>query len=82
LNPKNGTIVHLWDLAPDEKSQTTDSGLDFSAYTTVIREFYAKHPEYQNIPKSYLMSFLTNPNFKTADELYEMAVKGEMRIHF
>src|SRR6266403_101704 len=31
------------------KIKTTDSGLDFSAYTTVITEFYTKHPVYQNI---------------------------------
>lgn len=64
------------------KIKTSDSGPDFSAYTTVITEFYTKHPEYQNIPKVYLLSFLTNRNYKTADQLYEMAVKGEMRTHF
>jgi hypothetical protein len=69
-------------LAEYTKIKTTDSGLDFSAYTTVITEFYTKHPEYQNIPKVYLLSFLTNRSYKTADQLYEMAVKGEMRTHF
>jgi hypothetical protein len=64
------------------KIKTTDSGLDFSAYTTIITEFYTKHPEYQHIPKVYLMLFLTNRTYKTADQLYEMAVKGEMRTHF
>ncbi len=64
------------------KIKTTDSGPDFSAYTTVLTEFYTKHPEYQNIPKVYLLSFLTNRNYKTAGQLSQMAVKGEMRTHF
>ena len=64
------------------KIETTDSGPDLSAYTTVLTEFYTKHPEYQNIPTVYILSFLSNRNYKTADQLYQMAVKGEMRTHF
>ncbi len=64
------------------KIETTDSGPDLSAYTTVLTEFYTKHPAYQNIPTVYILSFLSNRNYKTADQLYQMAVKGEMRTHF
>jgi hypothetical protein len=64
------------------KIRILDSGPDFSTYTTVITEFYTKHPEYQNIPKAHILSYLTDRNFKTADELYQMALKGEMPTHF
>jgi hypothetical protein len=55
---------------------------DFTAYTTVITEFYTKHPEYRGVPFFYLLSFLSDRQFKTADELYQMALKGELRTNF
>jgi hypothetical protein len=64
------------------KIEITDSGPDFSAYTTIITEFYTKHPEYQNIAKVHLLYFLSDRNFKTADQLYQIAVKGEIRDHY
>jgi hypothetical protein len=64
------------------KIRILDSGPDFSAYTTVITEFYTTHPEYQNIPKAHILSYLTDRKFKTADQLYQMALKGEMPTHF
>jgi hypothetical protein len=64
------------------KIKIADSGPDLSAYTTVLTEFYTKHPEYQNIPKVYLLSFLTDRAYKTADQLSEMAMKREIRTHF
>jgi hypothetical protein len=54
-------------------------GLDLSAYTDVITEFYTKHPEYQGIPFGNLLKLLSDRNSKTADQLYQMAVKGELR---
>ena len=59
-----------------------DSEVDASVYTSVLTEFYSKHSEYQNIPVVYLMSFLTDSERKTADQLYQMALKGEMRTQF
>lgn len=64
------------------KIQDTDSQVDLRAYTSVITDFYSKHPEYQSIPKVYLLSFLTDRRFKTSDQLYQMASKGEMRTRF
>lgn len=62
------------------KTRYTDaSGPDFSAYTDVITEFYTKHPEYRGIPFVRLLQLLSDSNNKTADELYQMALKGEMR---
>ena len=55
---------------------------DFTAYTTVITEFYTRHPEYRGIPFAYLLSFLSDRQYKTADQLYQMAVKGELRTEF
>lgn len=58
------------------KVKFTDSGdLDFSAYTDVITEFYTKHPEYRGIPFASLLNSLGK--YKTSDELYQMALKGE-----
>lgn len=58
---------------------TEASGPDFSAYADVITEFYTKHPEYQGIPFVNLMKSLSDRNYKTADQLYQMALKGELR---
>jgi hypothetical protein len=54
-------------------------GLDFTSYTNVITEFYTKHPEYQGIPFGNLLELLSDRNPKTADQLYQMALKGELR---
>ena len=54
---------------------TVSGDLDFSAYTDVITEFYTKHPEYRGIPFANLMDSLGR--YKTADELYQTALKGE-----
>jgi hypothetical protein len=64
------------------KYQTKDSRADLSVYVTVITEFYTKHPEYRNIPFFYLMRFLSDSQRKTADQIYEMALKGEIRTTF
>ena len=58
---------------------TEASGLDVTAYTDVITEFYTKHPEYQGVAFVSLMKLLSDRNYKTADQLYEMALKGEIR---
>lgn len=58
---------------------TEASGPDFTAYTDVITEFYTKHPEYRGIPFLNLMKLLSDRNYKTADQLYQMALKEELR---
>ena len=60
----------------------TDSGPDFSAYTTVITNFYSRHAEYQGIPYIYLLDFLSDSEFKTAEQLYQMAKEGKLRTVF
>jgi hypothetical protein len=45
-------------------------GPDFSAYTTVITEFYTKHPEYRDTPISLLMESLAGTKGLTADDIY------------
>jgi hypothetical protein len=59
-------------------NQTVDNG----AYTTVITKFYEKYPKYKNVPFIYLMSILNDSKYKTADDLYSMAEKGELRTVF
>jgi hypothetical protein len=60
------------------KIKTTDSGPDFSAYTTLVTEFYARHPEYQNVSIGYLLLSLSDRNYQSVDQLYQMA-KREWR---
>lgn len=55
---------------------------DFSSYTTVITEFYTKYPEHRNIPFVYILSFLNDQQYKTADQLHLMALQGELRTNF
>jgi hypothetical protein len=61
------------------KGKLTESGMDTSAYTSVITEFYTKHPEYRRVPFSSLLLLLSDKKHKTAEELYAMALKGEIR---
>ena len=78
-NPRARCQNHLEEFS---KSNLSDSGTDFSAYTTVLTEFYTKHPEYQNIPEPYLFTFLSDRNNKTADQLYQMALAGKIDTNF
>jgi hypothetical protein len=52
------------------------------AYITVLTDFYTSHPEYRGIPSAYLLEFLGDSRFKTADQLHQMALKGEIRTTF
>ncbi len=61
------------------KCKYISSTVDCSPYTTVITEFYTKHHEYQGIPFPNLMDSLSDSKHKTTDQLYQMALKGEIR---
>jgi hypothetical protein len=54
--------------------------LDFSVYADPITEFYTKHPEYQGVPFPFLMEFLSDKKCSTADQLYQMALAGKLRV--
>ena len=60
-------------------AKTTDSGIDYGPYTDTITEFYRKYPEYQGVPFFKLLKSLSDSKVRTADELYRMALKGELR---
>jgi hypothetical protein len=62
--------------------KTPDSAPDFTAYTTVITELYTKYPELQDIPVVFIMRFLTDQNFKTADQIFQIEAKREVPTHF
>jgi len=51
------------------------TGLDLSAYTSVITEFYTRHPESRNVLVTTLMMYLRSPNVVTSDDLYS-AITG------
>jgi hypothetical protein len=57
-----------------------NSTVDISVYANPITEFYTKHPEYQGIPFPFLMEFLSDKKCSTADELYQMALKGKLQV--
>jgi hypothetical protein len=54
------------------------SGPDFTAYTDVITELYTKHPDSEDIPFVDLMMALNDHDYKTADQLYQMVLKGKL----
>jgi hypothetical protein len=56
------------------------SGPDMRAYTDVITEFYTNHPEYRAILFVDLLKALSDRTYKTADQLYQMAVNGDLRL--
>jgi hypothetical protein len=58
------------------------SEVDVSAYTLVVTEFYTKHPEYRGIPITYLMEFLSDSKYKSAEQLFQMARNGELRTNW
>jgi hypothetical protein len=64
------------------KIKMLDSGFDFGAYASVITDFYTKHPEYQNVSESYLLSLLSDQDYKSADQFYQMVLKGLMTNRF
>jgi hypothetical protein len=45
-------------------------GPDFSAYTTVITDFYTKYPEYRDTPFTLLMESLAGAKGLTAEDIY------------
>ncbi len=51
-------------------------------YVKVITDFYQKYPRYRNIPYVYLIFLLTDDWYKTADEIYQAALAGQIRTTF
>ena len=68
----------LASVAKYSRCKYTGTETDCSSYTNTITQFYTKHPEYQGIPFPYIMDFLSDGRFSTADQLYELAQKGEL----
>jgi hypothetical protein len=55
---------------------------DVDDYIGVLTAFYTKYPQFRNIPDLYLIQTLTDDRYTTADGIYQMAVKGEIRTNF
>jgi hypothetical protein len=66
-------------LGEYSRIRLTDSGVDFTAYTTVITDFYTRHSRYYGIPTVDLLSALGDSKCSTADQLYQLALKGDLR---
>jgi hypothetical protein len=69
-------------MADYSKFKLEETGVDVSAYTTVITEFYTKRPEYRGLPITYLMESLSDSKYKTADQLFQAARNGEIRTNW
>ena len=55
---------------------------NISDYVKVLTDFYTKYAQFKNIPYLYLMTILRDDQYKTADGIYQMALKEEIRTHF
>jgi hypothetical protein len=74
--PSARCLARMEDYSKATYSET--SGTDLSAYTDVITEFYSKHPDTEQVPFVNLMKLLSDQNYKNADQLYRMLLKGEL----
>ena len=62
--------------------RTKSYSKDVDDYIGVLTDFYTKYPQFRNIPDLYLIQILTDDRYTTADGIYQMAVKGEIRTNF
>jgi len=53
-----------------------------SHYAGLMTDFYTKYPKYGGISDVDLMLLLTGDRYRTADEVYQAALKGEIRTPF
>jgi hypothetical protein len=51
-------------------------------YISVLTDFYTRHPQFRNIPHFYLLENLIDGQYKTGDEIYQAALKGQIRTSF
>ncbi len=71
--PSGRCLAHRGEFS--NKSFDKEGHLDLSAYTDVITAFYKGHPSCRDFPFSFLLQSLSSKH-ATADQLYEMALKG------
>ena len=55
---------------------------DSESYTTVLTDFYSRNPKYRTIPFIYILWHLNDNQYKTADQLLQMALSGDLRASF
>ena len=77
--PGAESTVLCLDNRNDYSKGRSSSGFDLTPYTSVITDFYTKHPEYQAVPFGQLMLSLADRKCDTADQLYQKALQGELR---
>ena len=63
-----------------KKSLDKEGHLDVSAYTDVVTAFYKDHPSCRDFPFAFLLQSLSS-KYATADQLYEMAMKGRFELY-
>jgi hypothetical protein len=71
--PSGRCLAHRGEFS--KKSLDKEGHLDISAYTDVITVFYEHHASCHDFPFALLLQALSS-KYATADELYELALKG------
>jgi hypothetical protein len=54
----------------------------YSVYSDVITEFYKKYPKYNRMPFSFLLTLLSDKNFKTADQLFQKLERHDLQLTY
>jgi hypothetical protein len=76
--PSGRCLAHRGEFS--EKSLDKEGHPDVSAYTDVVTAFYKDHPSCRDFPFAFLLQSLSS-KYATADQLYEMAMKGGFEIY-
>jgi hypothetical protein len=76
--PSGRCLVHRGEFS--KKSLDKEGRLDVSAYTDVVTAFYKDHPTCRDFPFDFLLQSLSS-KYATADQLYEMAMKGGFELY-
>lgn len=76
--PSGRCIAHRGEFS--KKSLDKEGHLDISAYTDVVTAFYKDHPSCRDFPFALLLQSLSS-KYASADQLYEMAMKGGFELY-
>jgi hypothetical protein len=69
--------------AVDHYSRSSqDRANHYGVYTDAVTEFYQKYPKYRHIPYAYLLRYLSDNQYASADQLYQAFERGEIQGTF
>jgi hypothetical protein len=59
-----------------------DHGAPFGIYTGAVTDFYERYPKYRQIPYAFLLRYLSDKRYGSADQLYRAFERGEIQGTF